>query len=375
MSSRIESGTNEAAGSLPEGPGTDEESDVVSVELHCPLCGGLARRAWGRVCAFTFMAFVIFGVLTLASLPTRPGWRAIATLSWAALALLLLLALPITGAIAVASRPRCRSCGHRFWPATGAAGQVSTACFPVPLGVIGGAVLLTALGVGLALLFRVPGREIFNVSLTLFGRVIIAVFVYGVGLLAQAVLWRLLRARAMSAIGQAIVLLLPAVVLSAGWLALAMHDYGYFNRVNDTLVRAAGVLSQAGLAALPESARDVRVYTKRQPFTADLFLRFEADPEEIERFLADSPGIEGVKCRAYSKEKMRLATADQGETYQPPWVEGDEHFFRDADTPTWYDDEIRGAGRRYELRSQGGAWLGDLVVDDERHVVCVHQRK
>ncbi len=152
------------------------------------------------------------------------------------------------------------------------------------------------------------------------------------------------------------------------------------------ITMAPQTLAWAKLASLPESARDVRVYSSCFLFVRTDYLRFEADPEDIEQFLADSIGLEGITFQTYSKNKMRLATSDYGlvarkdmRQANPEFTgffenlpdDGNEYFYSIHVPPAWYKEEIRGAGRYYDLRENERGCLSELIVDDEKHIVYV----
>jgi hypothetical protein len=151
------------------------------------------------------------------------------------------------------------------------------------------------------------------------------------------------------------ILLLPAIVISILWLSLATHDHTALVHEYDPLVRAPHVLARLQLASLPESARNVRVYIYRVFLAGEDFLRFEADPNDIERFLADSPSLNNITAHTSWSEKMRTTS------------------YYNSSAPSWYDQPVQGRSRRYDLNTPGG--IAELIVDDERHAVYVYWGK
>ena len=344
-------------------------------ELHCPLCGGFAGRKWRSICLINLVIFLFFAMLAFMFLQIGSLVSRILFLICAGITIFSLFTLPITGAMAVAARPRCRICGHRFWPASGISNLADNFRFPVRYAVISSAILLVSFCIVVALVTSIPGREIFDVTLTIAGWIIMAGPTLGVALLIQAILWRVLRARMDNANKPGLVLLLPIVVLIAGFLALTVHVRSVLVSKYNPLARAPQVLALAKLANLPESARDVHVHTPRFFFLGEDYLCFQAEPEDIEKFLADSPGLKGITCHTYSKEKMRLATLDLSRTLSFSNNYGHEYFCPDRSAPAWYKEEIRGVGRYYNLSEWESGWIGELIVDDEQHVVYVHRAK
>jgi len=246
----------------------------------------------------------------------------------------------------------------------------------VRLAVVGSVILLVVLVVGLVWFRRAPGQETGTVGLTFFLRIIMAGFALGLALLGQAILWRRLQLRMTSAPRRSL-LLLPAIVLGVGWLTLTAHDFSVLSRKYDPVKRAPRVLDRAGLATLPESACDVRVHSWAFILSGEFVLRFAADPNDIERFLADSPSLEGVTCRTYSAERMRLPARSYDDIFADVFDNrrADKHEYFDPNLhvlPDWYQKSIHGPGRRYEISWYDGKYQGELIVDDKDHTVYVH---
>ncbi len=397
----MSSGTEEGREDTPKQPSRDAAPpyhSLACVEQPCPRCGGLMQRRWRTVCGFDFVIFIIFLVLTFMVLPLGSGVvKAVLFLMSLGITLASLFALPITGALAVVARPRCSRCGHRAWLASEVSCQVDEARFPLWVALIGSTILLVPLTIGSAWVVGAPGTETMDVEFMVAGRIIMAVLAFGIGLLSQTILWRALRTHATSGIRRGLVLLLPAVVLGAGWLALTGHDHSVLVRKYGPLVRAPWVLRRAQLAELPGSANGVTVYMFISFIcSAKCYLCFAAEPNEIERFLANSPSLKDLTCQTYSKRRMRLASSDHhlafrhsessgheysyprpesgGQGYSSPRLEdsGHEYFYPSGSPPAWYKEEIRGVGRRYEINPGASNWVGEVIVDDEQHVVYVH---
>jgi hypothetical protein len=360
----------------PGDPVPRQQGGAASAELHCPRCGGPARRIWNDAFVFNLATLLIFGALSLCMLRFFVALASVLggvlALVWAGIVLISLCMLPVTGALAVAARPRCCACGYRFWPGAGPAGGGDDAGFPVRFAVAAGTLLLSVLGLGMIWLVRLPGRETDDVTWTIGTRMILAVLILGAGFLGQAILWRRVRTATAGPVRQGVMLLLPALVLGAGWLALAGHDRSVLGRKYDPVARASRILARAQLADLPPSARGVAVYSWGFMLSGRCYLRFAAEPNDIERFLADSPTLKGVPCQRYSRERMRIKCADYHEVSRRSRGDGHEYFYATSKAPAWYREEIRGAARRYEINPGVGIWRGELIADDEPHVIYLH---
>lgn len=366
---------NETPGATPKDPIIQCKAPPAVGEARCLLCGGPVKRAWSAVPVLNLVTFIMFLALAPVTLVAGVGGSGvvfgIAALVLAGIAVLSLWALPLTGAMAVAAQPRCRCCGRLYLPALDGARATGPITFPLRYTVIGSVVLLVFLTIGLAWFRSAPGQETGKVGLTFALHIVIAGFVLGLGVLAQTMIWRRLRPRMASVTWQCL-LLLPAVVLSAGWLALTGYDHWALSREYEPTKRSPAVLNRAGLAPLPDSARDVRVHAWAFMLSGKYTLRFTADPNDIEHFLAASPSLERVSARTYSRERMRLRGGDYGGLSDRYDAQGNEYFTPDRDVPNWYRQEIRGPGRRYEINWYDGKYRGELLVDDEEHAVYVH---
>lgn len=343
MRSGAENGKNGTPGQTPEGLVSQHQDPVVAVEPRCPLCGGSVRQRWSSVCAIEFVALLVFAGVAGAFLPIRSVIGVVLFLTSGGIALVLLFALPITGAVALASRARCRRCAHRFWAGTEASGRTDNARFPVRSSLIACAILSLSLAIGTVLVVSAPGCGVMDVALMMIGRIIMAGLAFGVGM----------RTRMAEVTWLRFILLLPAVVISGAWLALTTHDRAALVREYDPLVWAPHVLARVRLAALPESARNVRVHIYRVFLSAEDFLRFEADPNDIERFLTDSPGLKGIR----PDRSWRTRTTS----------------YYNSRAPSWYDEPIQGRVRRYDLDMPGN--IAELIVDDNRHAAYVYWGK
>jgi hypothetical protein len=322
-------------------------------ESRCPKCGGTPRRPWIAVCVCAFAGFFIFLVMAPTGLAMQSIPGGIVCLASAGLAVISLIAIPITGALAVASRSRCSACGHRFMPGDPSP-HMNSSRFPVRLGLISSAFLLVLLGTGAALILTAPGWGVMDTALMLIGRLIMAGLAFGTGLLIQALLWRHLRTRGANVTRLLTAFALPVAMIGVAWLLLASHDRATLLRRYDPLVWAPNVLARLDLAPLPPSARHIRVDIRRVLFCAEEFLRFEADPDVIEQFLADSANL-----------KKTLRDWDQPRTRTTSYY--------NSSSPSWYDQPLSGRWRCYDVNMPGN--IGEVIVDDEKHAVYVYWGK
>ena len=379
------------------------KAQEIDDDLNCPLCGGKTVNQWSRICVKILYTFLISLLLSFIFVVFAESGLKILFLLVAGITIISLFTLPITGAFAIVSRSRCQTCGHRFWPASIAPHLPADAQFPVKYAIIGTAVLFLAFCIELVLIINSPGREVFSVILLIAGLILLAGLVPGVSILIQSILWRNLCGRTDNEYKPGTVLLHFIVVIILGSIVLTIFFRSSLVTKYNPLTRAPHTLAWAELANLPESARDVRVYSSCVLFVRTDYLRFEADPEDIERFIADSPGLKGITCRTYSKKRMRLATSNYGialvqeEMRNDPnfvdmlningsstksfyigigvpesiFTDTNEYFYSIHDTPSWYKEEIRGAGRYYDLNENDRGCLSELIVDDEKHIVYV----
>lgn len=355
----------------PQAPPSD--SPAGSGRLRCPTCGEFGRRKWNRLLAIDAIVCAVTLVLAPVMLP---GFVVIGSIvgvvllmAWVGAFLLSLCALPVTGAIAVATRARCPQCGYRFWPGS----DIVDRRFPIAMALAGLTVLIPALVLGLLWITSAPGQEAWTVQRILYARVIMAVLTSGLALFIQAIVWRALFGCTLHILKRYFLLLLPPVILASGWLALTSHDREILVRKFNPVTRSREVLVRADLAVLPESAREVNVYCIRPFFYERYFLRFEAAPNDIEQFLAESPSLRGIPCRTYSSERMRLPARTQGDLFECFRRDDDVHDYFDPNwpVPEWYEREIRGEARRYQISGRNGKYSGELIVNDQTHTVFV----
>jgi hypothetical protein len=132
------------------------------------------------------------------------------------------------------------------------------------------------------------------------------------------------------------------------------------------------VLKMGQLASLPESAKSVRSLDWSGLFTGASYLRFTADPADIDVFIAQSEGLAGVEPVIHGPDRMYLPRPLAGD---PVWPDRDGHdFFSEIDNwPSWYDPSLRTKGRRYSIprHPKHGGMGGTMVVRDAEGVVMI----
>jgi hypothetical protein len=104
------------------------------------------------------------------------------------------------------------------------------------------------------------------------------------------------------------------------------------------------------LAPFPKASSRIRVSTRGGMFSRQFYVRWEAAPEEIERFLAASPSLADVK-----------PTRETGDTTEA------------AGRPvSWFDVTGIKTVRRFDFKGMEDQYWGHLWVDDDHHIVYVY---
>jgi len=365
--------------------------------LCCPQCGSSRIRKRSRylvisIVVFASLLFVVrvYGVLAVPVLSALDrlvesncfpsfvfGFMSSAwmTLGLALLPIMMIWPVVICAAacFAFVGSHRCRSCGHRFRPTRAPQQTKAEARFPWAFCVLNGVLLLLLCIVGPIVMraqsangnlhetMRLLGRGLDDMMALLSG---IFVFLWSLGpsLVCQALAHRLLKRKITSRAIWGILFLLPAITIGGGWFYCSTP-----------IAQARATLARGELARLPKSATDIRVYMWSSPFSGEEFLRFRATPEDIEKFLKESPILRGAKCRKYSKDRMRLK---QPEDYWQRLMEyredQHEYFHPDPSTPDWYKQEIRSPARSYMIRPKRYHYPGEVLIDDEENLVFVY---
>ncbi len=177
---------------------------------------------------------------------------------------------------------------------------------------------------------------------------------------AQAFFWRNLLIETQNGKKYTILPFIPFLFLITG-LAIVPFFFGsVIAPPENPLIEAPGILSRADLATLPESARDIHVCTYRPIGYAADYLRFQADTNDIEKFIAKSPGLKNAEIFTSS----RYTQINEF----PSWYNHKTENIRSYR----YNDDSYHIKDRY-IRS----WKTELIVDDEAHNVylfnCIHR--
>lgn len=121
------------------------------------------------------------------------------------------------------------------------------------------------------------------------------------------------------------------------------------------------------LADIPQSATDLKIDGTSNLFSSTYYLSFKANPAEIEEFIQNSPGLKGQTPTRFDPERQYLPYPKDGEE---AWDDGNEHFFPSERYP-WFDPTIRTRGRKYVIPQDKHANGGQVIVNDETHVVYI----
>ena len=156
------------------------------------------------------------------------------------------------------------------------------------------------------------------------------------------------------------VLIIGAItVVTVGWIAAAY-------RKAETAKELAVTRRWAGLAPLPSGASDVRVVENSTLTWTGYYLRFVATPQQINAFIALSPGLRGKSAEIFSPAHQYLPAPDRKLDMSDPKVAANSYFFE----APWFDRAVRQSGRRYIVSWQGN--FGELVVNDANHTVYIY---
>ena len=317
--------------------------------VQCPHCGSTRVRHRTRPLAFNAIACGV----TLALTPLLCAMAIGVLVSF--------LALPITTAIAAVGRNRCRDCRHRFEPGDPDPDTTVLRRFPWISHVLNIVVLLLLCLVGpLIMEIRAGAEEPGDVMAGL-GLLFTFGFLLWGSLVCHLILYHSLRRKLANPLIWAALFVLPGVLVGAMVLKASLPS-----------VKARGLLAYAELAPLPASATEIKFYSWSSPFSGEDFLRFTAEPSDIERFLANSPALRGQQPERYSVRRMRLKypTDAQGHTiYQ---MDANEYIVPHGSTPSWYKQEIRGPARKYIVQPPEYQFPGEVLVDDETNTVYIY---
>ncbi|MDY0357677.1 MAG: hypothetical protein RBR19_17475 [Sedimentisphaerales bacterium] len=323
-------------------------------DTRCPLCGSTRVRSRNRALSRNVVALFAVGLLLV---PAFAFKSCVFGLLWFAAVVLLAFALSVSVCIAAVGRHRCRDCACRFLPGR----EAERVPFPwCSYGL--NIVLLVALCAAGPIVMRWwDNWSRVSDMMADTGGVFAAGFLVWLSLAYQIAIYKLLGRRLRSRFVWLVLFIWPGIVLGS----LVFYT-------STPSVRAKALLSRAELAPLPESATGIRVYEWSSPFSGEEFLRFSAEPNDVEKFLRESPALQGQEPERFSSERMCLpATDDTGKDWEYRQA-GHEIYIPHRATPDWYKQKITGPARRYIVQPERYQYPGHVLVDDEEHVVYVY---
>jgi hypothetical protein len=317
--------------------------------VRCPQCGSARIRPRTRPLAINAIACAVTLLLTPLNCAMALG------------VLISFMALPFTVCVAVVGSHRCRDCGRRFTPDAQAGNAAGAPRFPWRFHILNAALLFLLCVVGPHVLRARAGAGGLPDVMASMGFLFRFGFFLWVCLIYHLIVYHLLKPRVVSPWIWAALFLLPG----AAFGGMTLHKASP-SRAMQTLFK------YAYLAPLPDSATGVRYYSWSSPFSGEDFMRFTADANDIQRFLADSPALWGQEPEQYSTRRMRLKypTDENGNMMYPR--DGNEYIIPRSNTPSWYMEEIRGPTRKYKVQPPRYQFPGEVLIDDETNTVYIY---
>lgn len=323
----------------------------------CPSCGSSRIRSRNRLLSLNVKAFLVLVPLFVLSFVLQ---SCLLGILWFAIELLLVFGLSLSVCIAAVGRHRCRDCGLRFLP-DGATPADGGAMFPwlwyglnMALFILLGFVAPVAMGIW-------PHPNGPTDMMTNTGLLFTTCFLVWASLVYQIVIHKWFGKQLHNTVAWAVLFIWPGIVFG-----------GLFLHSATPAVRAAALVSRAKLAPLPDSVAGIRVYEWSSPFSGEEFLRFAAEPNDIEKFVKDSPALQGQEPERFSAERMRLPVTDDMEKDWAYQKAGHETYIPHPNLPDWYKQTITGPARRYMVQPERYQYPGHVLIDDEQHVVYVY---
>jgi len=93
---------------------------------------------------------------------------------------------------------------------------------------------------------------------------------------------------------------------------------------------------------------------------------FRATPDDIDKFIKESPSIQNSKPEIFNSEH-RYLPSPQNSDYNP----NDKFFGRNNDWPEWYDITIKHSGRYFEIPPVNQHNWGMVIINDETKPVYI----
>lgn len=120
------------------------------------------------------------------------------------------------------------------------------------------------------------------------------------------------------------------------------------------------------LAAIPESATDLRIDGPSNLFSSTYHIRFRASAEDIDEFIRNSPGLNGVLPTRFDANYQHLPFFKDDEIRKAEH----EYFGIDERYP-WFNPTIKTRGRKYKIPQDHDANYGEVIINDETNVVYI----
>ena len=326
--------------------------------LRCPKCeSSLIRKPIGPT--LVIISAVVFVILSASGVLLRVlGFERAREVFLPAL-VISMLAIFVTSCVAFAGRHRCLSCGYRFRSMVKAKRRWMGPFFPRRFVIINAVFIFVFFTLSEILKLIYHGILSIMILRTVF--VVIDSFLWILLSLGyQVLLYEILKKRIKHNLVWAILFILPAIILGTNCVYMSLPT-----------VTANRILTLAELAPLPTSARNIKVYEWSCVFSGGKFLRFSASPSDIQKFLKESPILQGAECEAFSAERMRVRYPDDSKKWGQINEAEHETFIPNPSAPDWYKGEIR-KGRRYIIHPEWGYYPGEVIVNDEENFVYVN---
>lgn len=275
--------------------------------------------------------------------------------------LLALIALPITTCVAVVGRRRCLHCGHRFEPGWADTNTAVRPGFPWLSHILNFALLFVLCIVGpYAMRFRAGAGGLPDMMMEAGLFLLFGLLLWG-SLACHLVLYYALGRKVKNQLIWALLFILPGAIGGAK----IFYD-------SSPKVRIHTLLKYAELAPLPESSKGIRYYTWSTPFSGEDFLRFTAEPNDIERFIAESFALQGQEPERFSAQRMKLERPKDYLT-NPDYKEDGNIYYKPPGTmPHWYKRQIKGPARIYRIQPPRYQYPGEVLIDDETKTVYIY---
>ena len=353
--------SQEQAEMQPANKSIDESKSVpVSGKICCPACGGTRIRTRSSFLWFPIAVAGLTAILLLQNvlilLPVNRYMR-ILSYCW----MFVLCAAGIIVWIMLFRNSLCKSCGHRFPTKLSIRQGQGKTTFPLRFSFLN--ILLYLLG---ALTTASMLEDLFfnnasNYQIRAFWIVFACFFFAAISIPYHATVFFLLRKiKIKNQFLLAIIFVIP-VILFRG------DNIPYYPPED----RAVKILSYGRLADLPESAVNVKAYSWLSPFSGEWYLRFQANPGDIDKFINDSSSIKDLEGVTYSPEKMKIPYPTDREEMKELINAGHELYYPHSLAPKWYRPDIRIRGREYEIPPVKHHYNGEVIVDDEKNIVYI----